>query len=82
MDKIDWEVLGSVVGILGLLGKGIHWSWSRFQYYEKKINQLEDKLKECEVSGAKKDAALEFTSRYIKDKFIDGLDNFIDNETK
>lgn len=82
MMNLDWEFLGGIVGLLGLIGKSIHWVWSKFQDYQKKINQLEDKLKECEVSSAKKDAALEFTSRYIKDKFIDGLDNFIDNETK
>lgn len=80
--NLDWEVIGGIVGLLGLIAKGIHWIWTRFRECQKEIDDLKERLGECENASAKKDIALELTSRYIKDKFIDGLDNFIDNETK
>lgn len=72
-----------------MLAKGVHFFYKKYDDLTKEIKELKlenlklkDTLEEFKILDARKSDLLTMISNYLKNKFIDGLDDLIDKKDK
>lgn len=82
MFLIDWTLVGEIVGLLALIGKGVHYLWKKFDQKNAEIEKLRNENEELKIHAARQAAVLEMTSNYLKKTMSEGLENFVEKNDK